>query len=66
MRVEFRGFALILNKEIEMVRKFKKPSGFIFKTDSKVHSKEYIAQCVKSFEEVKDVAKKVVKKKGDK
>ena len=49
-----------------MVRKFKKPSGFIFKTDSKVHSKEYIAQCVKSFEEVKDVAKKVVKKKGDK
>ena len=33
-----------------MVRKFKKPSGIIIKTDSNVHSKEYIAHCAKSFD----------------
>ena len=49
-----------------MVRKFKKPSGVIIKTDSKVHNKEYIAECAKKFEEIKDVPKKVAKKKGDK
>ena len=50
-----------------MVRKFKKPNGVIFKTDSNVHSAEYISECVKKFEEVKDAsAKKTTKKKGDK
>ncbi len=50
-----------------MVRKFKKPNGIIIKTDSKVHSKEYIAHCAKSFEELKDKpVKKATKKKGDK
>ena len=49
-----------------MIKKFKKPGGIIIKTDSKVHSKEYIAECVKKFEEIKETPKKVVKKKGDK
>ena len=50
-----------------MVRKFKKPNGVIFKTDSNVQSAEYISECVKKFEEVKDAsAKKAYKKKGDK
>ena len=50
-----------------MVRKFKKPSGIFIKTDSSVHSKEYIAECAKKFEEVKDApVKKSSKKKGDK
>ena len=50
-----------------MVRKFKKPSGVIFKTDSNVHSAEYISECAKKFEEVKDASsKKTTKKKGGK
>ena len=50
-----------------MVRKFKKPSGMIVKTDSNVHSKEYIANCSKMFDEVKSTpTKKIAKKKGDK
>ena len=49
------------------VREFKKASGFMFKVDSNVHSAEYISECVKKFEEVKDApAKKTTKKKGDK
>ena len=51
------------------VREFKKPSGFIFKVDSNVHSAEYIASCESNFEEVKKEVKKVKKeskKKGGK
>ena len=49
-----------------MVRKFKKPSGMIIKTDSNVHSKEYIQSCVDKFEEVKDKPEKKAKKKVSK
>ena len=50
-----------------MVRRFKKPSGMIIKTDSNVHSKEYIANGAKMFDEVKSTpAKKASKKKRDK
>ena len=45
-----------------MVRKFKKPSGMIIKTDSNVHSKEYIANCAKMFDEIKEIKKKETKK----
>ena len=44
-----------------MIRTFKKPSGYTFRTDSKVHSNEYIAKCAAKFEEVKE-AKKTTKK----
>jgi len=68
MRVKFRGFALIYNKEIDlMIREFKKPGGMIIKTDSNVHSKEYIAECAKKFEEVKDTpVKKAITKETKK
>ena len=52
-----------------MIRIFKKPSGYTFRTDSKVHSNEYIAKCAAKFEEVKEAkktTKKASKKKGDK
>lgn len=48
-----------------MVKKFKKPSGYIVKYDSNVHSKEYLSTLEEKFEEVKDV-KKVVKKNSKK
>ena len=44
-----------------MVKKFKKPSGYILKYDSNVHSKEYLSTLEEKFEEVKEV-KKVAKK----
>ena len=44
------------------VREFKKPSGFIFKVDSNVHSAGYIASCESKFEEVKKEVKKSTKK----
>jgi len=44
-----------------MVRKFKKPSGMMIKTDSNVHSKEYIAKCAKQFDEIKKTKKKAKK-----
>ena len=47
-----------------MLRKFKKPNGFIIKTDSNVHSEEYIKNCAKIFEEVKNkTTKKITNKK---
>tara|TARA_Y100001938_G_scaffold149522_1_gene236639 strand:- start:424 stop:585 length:162 start_codon:yes stop_codon:yes gene_type:complete len=53
-----------------MVKKFKKPSGYVVVYDSKVHSAEYLKNLEKNFEEVKDAPKKVEKKpskkKGDK
>ena len=49
-----------------MVRKFKKPSGIIIKTDSNVHSKEYVKSCADKFEELKDKPKKKAKKKAGK
>ena len=36
-----------------MVKKFKKPSGYIVTYDSKVHSKQYLADLKSKFEEVK-------------
>ena len=50
-----------------MIREFKKPGGMIIKTDSNVHSKEYIAECAKKFEEVKDTpVKKAITKETKK
>ena len=47
-----------------MLRKFKKPNGFIVKTDSNVHSEEYIKNCAKMFDEIKETSsKKYTKKK---
>ena len=53
-------------KVLLMVRKFKKPSGIIIKTDSNVHSKEYVKSCADKFEELKDKPKKKAKKKAGK
>ena len=36
-----------------MVKKFKKPSGYVVVYDSKVHSKQYLADLKSKFEEVK-------------
>ena len=47
--------------ENKMVRKFKKPSGYIVKFDSNCHSNEYLKSLQGKFEEVKS-AKKVSKK----
>ena len=46
-----------------MVRKFKRECGRIVKTDSNVHSKEYIQSCADKFEEVKENPKKAKKSK---
>ena len=48
------------------IKKFKKPSGAIIVTDSKVHSSDYIKSCSDKFEEVKDKPKKATKKKASK
>ena len=53
-----------------MVKKFKKPSGYVVMYDSNVHSPKYLKSLENNFEEVKDIPKKVEKKsskkKGDK
>ena len=40
-------------KENEMIKHFKKPSGYIVTYDSKVHSKSYLEMMESKFEEVK-------------
>ena len=49
-----------------MVRKFKRECGRIVKTDSNVHSKEYIQSCADKFEELKDKPKEPKKAKSAK
>ena len=51
-----------------MVKKFKKPSGYVGVYDSKVHSAEYLETLKANFDEVKEVkevkdVKKTTKKK---
>lgn len=49
-----------------MVKKFKKPSGYVVVYDSKVHSAEYLETLKANFDEVKEVkeVKKTTKKAG--
>ena len=49
-----------------MVKKFKKPSGYVVVYDSKVHSAEYLETLKANFDEVKEVkeVKKTNKKAG--
>ena len=47
-----------------MVKKFKKPNGYVVVYDSNVHSAEYLKNCESKFEEVKEV--KEVKEKPKK
>ena len=46
-----------------MVKKFKKPSGYIVKYDSDVHSKEYLNSLEEKFEEMKEKKEKKEKPK---
>tara|TARA_Y100000401_G_C8277485_1_gene201613 strand:+ start:89 stop:244 length:156 start_codon:yes stop_codon:yes gene_type:complete len=41
-----------------MVKKFKKPNGYVVVYDSNVHSDEYLKNCESKFEEVKEVKEK--------
>ena len=50
-----------------MVKKFKKPNGFVVVYDSNVHSPKYLSNLESKFEEVKkDKPKKVSKKTKEK
>ena len=46
-----------------MVKKFKKPNGFVVVYDSNVHSAEYLSNLVSKFQEVKKEKPKKISKK---